>query len=141
MMLRCGQLSAKHDLRHDGASAYPTCGTLLWGARSGRVFTSARCCILHMRCRDCVPSIEVYRTEYKDLLLPTPPRTWRRLTTIKAVLEPLSGSRVFGYARWRKSLVGSHGATEPSVPPPAMRLNRLVKPFQPTLSECRHKFK
>ncbi len=46
----------------------------------------------------------------KDLLLPTPPRTWRRqaggqlkigATTIKADLEPISGPRVFGHARWR----------------------------------------
>ncbi len=43
----------------------------------------------------------------KELLLPTPPRTWRRraggqlktwATTIKADLEP----GVFGHARWRK---------------------------------------
>ncbi len=50
----------------------------------------------------------------KDLLLPTPPRTWRRraggqlktrATTIKADLEPLSGPRVFGHARCRKDWV------------------------------------
>ncbi len=50
----------------------------------------------------------------KDLLTPTPPRRWRRrtgvqlktwVTTIKADLEPLSGPRVFGYARWRKDWV------------------------------------
>ncbi len=50
----------------------------------------------------------------KDRLLPTPPRTWRRqaegqlktwATTIKAGLEPLSGPRVFGHARWRKDWV------------------------------------
>ncbi len=50
----------------------------------------------------------------KDLLLPTPPRTWRRraggqlktwATTIKADLEPISGPRVFGHARWRKDWV------------------------------------
>ncbi len=50
----------------------------------------------------------------KDLLLPTPPRTCRRqaggqlkiwATTIKADLEPLSGPRVFGHARWRKDWV------------------------------------
>ncbi len=43
--------------------------------------------------------------------LPTPPCTWCRraegqlktsATTIKATLEPLSGPRVFGHARWRK---------------------------------------
>ncbi len=50
----------------------------------------------------------------KDLLLPTPPRTWRRraggqlktwATTIKADLELLSGPRVFGYERWREDWV------------------------------------
>ncbi len=50
----------------------------------------------------------------KDLLLPTPPRTWRRRAggqlktwaiTIKANLEPISGPRVFGHARWRKDWV------------------------------------
>ncbi len=50
----------------------------------------------------------------KDLLLPTQLRTWHRrvggqlktwATTIKADLEPLSGPRVFGHARWRKCWV------------------------------------
>ncbi len=50
----------------------------------------------------------------KDLRLPTSPRTWCRraggqlkawATTIKADLEPLSGPRVFGHARWRKDWV------------------------------------
>ncbi len=50
----------------------------------------------------------------KDLLLPTLPRTWRRraggqlkiwATTIKAHLEPLSGPRALGHARWRKDWV------------------------------------
>ncbi len=50
----------------------------------------------------------------KDLLLPTPPRTWRRraqdqlktwTTTIKADLEPISGPRIFGHARWRRDWV------------------------------------
>ncbi len=50
----------------------------------------------------------------KDLLLPTPPRMWRRraggqlkkwATTIKADLEPLYGPRVFGHARWRMGWV------------------------------------
>ncbi len=50
----------------------------------------------------------------KDLLLPTPPRTWRRrtggelktwATTTKADQEPISGPRVFGHARWRKDWV------------------------------------
>ncbi len=49
-----------------------------------------------------------------DLLLSTPPRTWRRRTggqlktwptTIKADLEPLSGPLLFGYAQWRKDWV------------------------------------
>ncbi len=47
----------------------------------------------------------------KDLLLPTLPRTWRRraegqlktwTSTIKADLEPISGPRIFGHARWRQ---------------------------------------
>ncbi len=95
--------------------------------------------ILRVRRRDCVPYVEPRRRPcltsipallvqrrlrwfghatrrpegelIKDLLLPTPPRTWRRrgggqlktwATTIKADLEPISGPRVFGHARWRK---------------------------------------
>ncbi len=88
--------------------------------------------ILRVRRRDCVPSVELRlnlsltsipaqliqrRPDgelIKDLLLPTPPRTWRRqtggqlktrATTIKADLESLSGPRIFGYARWRKDFV------------------------------------
>ncbi len=98
--------------------------------------------ILRVRRRDCVPSVELRRRlcltsipallvqrrlhwfghaarrpevePIKDLLLPTPPRTWRRrtgsrpktrATTIKADLEPLSAPRVFGRARWRKDWV------------------------------------
>ncbi len=50
----------------------------------------------------------------KDLLLPTPPRTWYGqtggqlkmwATAIKADLEPLSGSRTFGYVQWGKGWV------------------------------------
>ncbi len=50
----------------------------------------------------------------KDLLLPTPPRTWRRrtggqlktwATTAQADLEPIYGPRVFGHARWRNDWV------------------------------------
>ncbi len=49
-----------------------------------------------------------------DLLLPTPHRMWRRraggqlktwATTIKTDLEPHSGPRIFGHARWRKDWV------------------------------------
>ncbi len=93
--------------------------------------------ILHVRRSDCVPSvglrhrlicIPVQHVQrrlrwcghaarrssaelMKDLLLPTPPRTWRRrtggqlktwATKIKADLGPISGPRAFGYARWRK---------------------------------------
>ncbi len=98
--------------------------------------------ILRVRRRDCVPSVELRRhlsltsipallvqrslrwfchaarhpevELIKDLLLPTPPRTWRRraggqlktwATTIKAELGPISGPRVFGHARWRKDRV------------------------------------
>ncbi len=86
--------------------------------------------ILRVRRRDCVPSVGLHRRLcltsipallvqtrlrwfghaarrpeselIKEILLPTPPRTWRRrtggqlktwATTIKADLEPLSGSR------------------------------------------------
>ncbi len=91
--------------------------------------------ILHVRRRDCVPSVELRRRlcltsipaqlvqrrlrwfgrriecELIKGLLPTPHRTWRRQAggqlktlaiTIKADMEPISGPRVFGYARWRK---------------------------------------
>ncbi len=98
--------------------------------------------ILRVRRRDCVPSVELRRRPslasilallvqrrlrffghaarrpegelIKDLLLPTPPRTWRRrtggqlktwATTTKADLEPNSGPRVFRHARWRKDWV------------------------------------
>ncbi len=98
--------------------------------------------ILRVRRRDCVPSVELRRRLsltsipallvqsrlrwfghaarrpegelIKDLLLPTPPRTWRNrtggqlktwATTTKADLEPISGPRVFGHARWRKDWV------------------------------------
>ncbi len=98
--------------------------------------------ILRVRRRNCVPSVELRRRLsltsipallvqrrfrwfghaarrpegelIKDLLLPTPPRTWRRrtggqlktwTTTTKADLEPISGPRIFGHARWRKGWV------------------------------------
>ncbi len=98
--------------------------------------------ILRVRRRDCVPTVELRRRLslasipallvqrrlrwfghaarrpegelIKDLLLPTPPRTWRRraggqlktwATTIKTDLEPISGPRVFGHARRRKDWV------------------------------------
>ncbi len=98
--------------------------------------------ILRVRRRDCVPSVELRRRLcltripalleqrrlrwfghaarrpegelIKDLLLPTPPRTWRIraggqlktwATTIKADLEPISGPRVFSHARWRQDWV------------------------------------
>ncbi len=84
---------------------------------------------LHRRlCLTSIPALRVQRRLHwfghaarraegeliKDLLLPTPPRTWHRRaggqlktwdTTIKADLEPISGSRVFGYAQWRKDWV------------------------------------
>ncbi len=50
----------------------------------------------------------------KSLLLRKPHGTWRRraggqlktwATTIKADLEPISGPRVFGHARWKKDCV------------------------------------
>ncbi len=91
--------------------------------------------ILRVRHIDCVSSVELHRRLcltglpallvqrrprwfghaasrpegelIKDLLLPTPPRTWRRraggqmkiwATTIKADLEPISGPRVFSFS-------------------------------------------
>ncbi len=64
----------------------------------------------------------------KNLLLTTPPQTQRRrmggqlktwTTTTKADLEPLSGPRFFGYARWRKDRVkvSSEPAVHPSTQP------------------------
>ncbi len=98
--------------------------------------------ILRVRRRDCVPSVKLSRRPcltsmpvmlvqrrlrwfshtarrpefelIKDLLLPTPPRTWRRraggqlktwATTINVDLEPISGPRVFGHAQWRTDWV------------------------------------
>ncbi len=98
--------------------------------------------ILRVRRRDCVPSVELRRRLrlsnkpallvqrrlrwfghatrrpeselIKDILLPIPPRTWRRraggqlktwATTTKADPEPFSEPRVFGHARWRKDWV------------------------------------
>ncbi len=76
----------------------------------------------------------------KDLLLPTPTRTWRRraggqlktwATTIKADLEQLS---LIGSARWRKDwvkcLVSSHRAVETGVPPSETWSTQLVVPAQ-----------
>ncbi len=98
--------------------------------------------ILRVKRRDCVPFVELCRRLcltripalvmqrrlrwfghtarrlevelIKDLLLLTPPRTWRRraggqlktwTTTIKVDLEPIAGPRVFGQARWRQDWV------------------------------------
>ncbi len=75
----------------------------------------------------------------KDLLLPTPPRTWRRRTggQLKtwAGLEPLFAPRVFGESRWRKDwvIVSSESSETWST--------QLVMPTQPAPSECRHKYK
>ncbi len=53
----------------------------------------------------------------KDLLLPTPPRTWRRrtggqlktwVTTTKADLEPISGPRTMEMGWVKVSFVGIH---------------------------------
>ncbi len=100
------------------------------------------CRILHVRGRDCVPSVKLLRRLsfasimarlvqirlrwfghaarrpecelIKKLLLPTPPRTWRRraggqlktwATTTKADLEPTSAPRVFGHTQWKKDWV------------------------------------
>ncbi len=86
---------------------------------------------VELRCRLCLTSIPALLVQrrprwfrhaarrldgelIKDLLLHTPPRKWRTrvggqlktwATTIKADLEPFSGPRVFGHARWRKDWV------------------------------------
>ncbi len=77
----------------------------------------------HRLCLTSIPALLVQRRLrwfgrsegelIKDLLHPTPPRTSRRAggqlktwaTTIKADLEPISESRVFGHARGRKNWV------------------------------------
>ncbi len=134
--------------------------------------------ILRVRRRDCVPSVELRRRLsltsiptllvqrrlrwfgnaarcpegelIKELLLPTPPRTWRRraggqlktrATTIKADLEPISGPRVFGHARWRKCLVSWRRIAESGVPPSQTWSTQLVMPAQPAPVECRRKYK
>ncbi len=84
--------------------------------------------LCHRICRTSIPTLLVQRRLrwfghasrrpegelIKDLLHPTPPRKWRRrdggqlktwATTIKVDLEPLSGPRVFGHARWKKDWV------------------------------------
>ncbi len=86
---------------------------------------------LKLRCRLCLTSILVLLVQrrlrwvghatrrpegelIKGLLLPTPPRKWRRrvggqlktwATTVKANLEPISGPPAFGHARWRSDRV------------------------------------
>ncbi len=91
----------------------------------------------------------------KDLLLPTLPRTWRRraggqlktwATTIKADLEPPSGPRVFGHARWRKDWVKvSSELTQDRLAWGAsirdVVNSIIVMPAQPAPGDCRHEYK
>ncbi len=83
-----------------------------------------------------------------DLLLPTQPRTWRRrtggqlkmwATTIKADLEPISGPRVFGYARWRKDWVKVSSELAHDRRAWSARSTQFVMPAQPAPAEWRHK--
>ncbi len=87
----------------------------------------------------------------KDLLLPTPPRTWHRraggqlktsiTTTITTDLEPISGPRIFGHARWRK--VSSEFAQDGRAWSASVRdvANAIGEPAQLALGECRRKYK
>ncbi len=61
-------------------------------------------------------------------------KTWA--TTIKADLEPLSGPRVFGHARWRKDWVKvsselAQDCQKPGVPPSETWSTQLVIPANP----------
>ncbi len=131
--------------------------------------------ILRVRRRNCVPSVGLRRRLcrkslptllvqrrlrwfshtvrcsdgelIKDLLLPTPPRTWRRrtggqlktwATTIKAHLEPLSGPRVFGHAQWRKDWM--QVSSEIAQDHQAWSASKHDVPAQPAPRECRHKY-
>ncbi len=94
----------------------------------------------------CIPALFVQRrlrwfghvARRPDGELPTPPRTWRGRTgdqlkawanTIKPDLEPLSGPRVFGYARWRNDWVPAHDRRD------------VDNSIGEVLGECRHKYK
>ncbi len=63
-------------------------------------------------------------------------KTWA--TSLRADLEPLSGPRVFGYARWRKdwvkvSLVSSHGTVKPGMLlPETWSIPQLLRGFSET---------
>ncbi len=81
------------------------------GERMLEVFDNNSICrILRVKRRDCVPSVELRRrisvmmqdvpTFAQNALHPPLLKAWA--ITINAVLEPLSGPRVFGHTRWRK---------------------------------------
>ncbi len=130
--------------------------------------------ILRVRRRGCVPSVELHRHHrltsisallvqrrlrrfghaarrpegelIKGLLLPTPPRMWRRrvggqlktwATTIKADLEPISGPRFFSHTRWRKGWVNlSSGLAQDR-----RAWSASVRDVVNTIGECRRKYK
>ncbi len=90
----------------------------------------------------------------KDLLLPTPSRMWRRraggqlktwATTINVDLEPISGPRVFGHARWRTDWVevSSELAQDCSVWSASARdvVNAIGHAGSTRPGEGRHKYK
>ncbi len=122
--------------------------------------------ILHVRRRDCMSSVELWgglcltsrlallvqrrlcwfghaarRPEgelIKELILPTPPPTWRRRTggklktpetTIKA--DPLPTATQDGERTGWKCLASSHRTVEPRMPQYAMWSTQLVMPVQP----------
>ncbi len=61
------------------------------------------------------------------------------LATAFSDLEPLSGPRVFGHARWRKDWV--EVSSEPGVPPSETWSTHLAMPAQPTPGGCRRKYR
>ncbi len=85
----------------------------------------------------------------KDLRPPAPPRTWRRraegqlktwTTAIKADLEPLSGPRVFGHARWRKDFVKVSSELAQDRRARSASVQDVVNSDVP-LGECQRKYK
>ncbi len=108
-------------------------------------------------CLVSIPALPVQRRHpegelIKNLLLTTPPRTWRRRagsqlmtfeTTVRADLEPHSGRRVFGHARWRKDWVKISSELVRDRQPWNASVQEVMYSLcddsSTHLSECRHK--